>query len=410
MNKGSTSERILKHCRVCDGTSLESAVDLGRQPWCNHFLKKEEVGKEPFYPLHVVYCTNCQTAQLNYTVPKETMFGDHTYLSGVTKSLSAHFKGIAEEVDSRYFRDTPGKSVLDIGSNDGTQLKSFQDLKWDVLGVESSKSTAQIAQSAGVPTVNEFFNQELVRKLGKKFHVINAAGVFFHLEELHSVAEGIRETLRDDGVFVVQFLYMKRIMENLAFDQIYHEHLLYYNLATIQKLLDRHGMEMFDAYPAPIHGGSIIGFVTHKEKRPVSDRLKQMRNDESRSGCNELAAYKKFSVRIEEMKHENLRYLKQKKIDGKVVYGMGAPVKGNTMLNHFGVGPGLIPYLVEKNELRKGLYSPGMHIPIILEREIDKPPDVYYVLAWNFKKEILANNQDLIRSGVEFYFPVQTQG
>ena len=105
-----------------------------------------------------------------------------------------------------------GKSVLDIGSNDGTQLKHFQALGYDVLGVESSKTTARIAQEAGVPTLNEFFNVEVGRKLGRKFHVINAAGVFFHLEELHSVTEGIRESLREDGVFVVQFLYMKRIV------------------------------------------------------------------------------------------------------------------------------------------------------------------------------------------------------
>ena len=128
-----------------------------------------------------------------------------------------------------------GKSVLDIGSNDGTQLKHFQRLGYDVLGVESSKTTARIAQEAGVPTLTSSSTSRWRRNLGRKFDVINAAGVFFHLEELHSVTEGIREALRDDGVFVVQFLYMKRIVENLAFDQIYHEHLLYYNLETIER-------------------------------------------------------------------------------------------------------------------------------------------------------------------------------
>jgi len=394
------------NCRVCDSTNLELAIDLGSQPWCNHFLKGEEIGKEPFYPLRVLYCHGCATVQLDYTVKKEIMFGDHTYLSGVTRSLSEHFRQVAAEVDTRFLPTTPGKSVLDIGSNDGTQLKHFQALGYEVLGVESSKTTAKIANEAGIETLNEFFNLDVVRHLNRKFHVINAAGVFFHLEELHSVTEGIREALREDGVFVVQFLYMKRIVENLAFDQIYHEHLLYYNLQTIEVLLNRHGLGMFDAYLAPIHGGSIIGFVTHQGLRTPSDRLQALRKAEQEEQSNELSTYREFAQRIEQMKVENLAFLAQAKQEGKRIFGFGAPVKGNTLLNYFGIGTQYIDYLVEKNELRRGLYSPGMHIPIAIEQELRELPDIYYVLAWNFKKEILSNNQHLIDQGVEFYFPV----
>lgn len=393
-------------CRICDSTDLTPVIDLGSQPWCNNFLHREEIGTEPFYPLRVVYCKGCGTAQLDYTVKKEVMFGDHTYLSGVTKSLSAHFADIASEVGDRFFAQVANRCVLDIGSNDGTQLKHFQRAGWDVLGVESSRTTAALAVQGGVPTVNEFFNLDLVTRLDRKFHVINAAGVFFHLEELHSVTEGIREALRDDGVFVVQFLYMKRIVENNAFDQIYHEHLLYYNLRTIQTLLDRHGLEMFDAYLSPIHGGSIIGFVSHKGQRQRSARLEQLRLAEDRDGSNEMKTYVDFADRIAAMKIENLAFLDRCKAGHKSVWGMGAPVKGNTMLNYFGAGPDRIQQLVEKNELRRGLYSPGMHIPIVIERELTTAPNVYYVLAWNFKKEILANNQHLIDQGVEFFFPV----
>jgi SAM-dependent methyltransferase len=309
-------------------------------------------------------------------------------------------------VHERFARDKAKPQVLDIGSNDGTQLKHFQALGWDVLGVESSKTTARMAVEAGVPTLNAFFNAETAAGIGRKFDAINAAGVFFHLEELHSVTEGIRESLADDGVFVVQFLYMKRIVENNAFDQIYHEHLLYYNLRTIEVLLNRHGLEMFDAHLSPIHGGSIIGFVGHRGRNAPSARLEEMRAAEDRDGSNELATYVEFEKRIRAMKIENLEYLQRCKREGKRVFGMGAPVKGNTMLNYFGVGTDLIEVLVEKNELRRGLYSPGMHIPIVIEKELTAPPDVYYVLAWNFKKEILRNNQPLLERGVEFFFPV----
>jgi SAM-dependent methyltransferase len=393
-------------CRVCDSTELELVIDLGNQPWCNNFLKKEDLGKEPYYPLRVLYCHRCGASQLDYTVKKEVMFGDHTYLSGVTRSLSDHFADVAREIDERFLKDKVEKSILDIGSNDGTQLKHFQALGYDVLGVESSKTTSQIANAAGVPTLNAFFNLETMKTIDRRFDAFNAAGVFFHLEELHSVCEAIKWGLKPDGVFVVQFIYMKGIMDNLAFDQIYHEHLLYYTLTTIETLLSRHGLAMFDARLAPIHGGSIVGFISHAGARPISARLQAMGAEERASGCNAIEAYRDFDRRIKRMKEENLVYLDAAHRAGKRVFGFGAPVKGNTMLNYFGVGPDHIECLVEKNRLRRGLYSPGMHIPIVMEDELTESPDIYYVLAWNFKNEILANNKALIERGVEFYFPV----
>ena len=393
-------------CRVCDSARLEPVIDLGMQPWCNHFLRAEEVGTEPFYPLRVAYCLDCATAQLDHTVPKEVMFGNHTYLSGVTRSLSDHFCSVAEEVAQRF---TPGKSrpsVLDIGSNDGTQLKHFQTLGFDVLGIESSRTTAEIANAAGVNTVNEFFNADLVSRIGRRFDVINAAGVFFHLEELHSVAEGIRIALADDGVFVVQFLYMPSIIDNLAFDQIYHEHLLYYTLTTVNQLLARHGLELFDAYLSPIHGGSIVGFATHAGRLPKTSRLEHALASEIRGEYNSINTYRRFAERIQTMRVENLAFLEDRAAQGKRVYGMGAPVKGNTLLNYFGVTNRLMQCVVERNTLRRGLYTPGSHLPVLMEDELPEPPDVYYVLAWNFKREILARNRDLLDRGVEFFFPV----
>lgn len=393
-------------CRVCDGENLNQVLDLGHQPWCNNFLTKNQLNTEPRYPLRLMYCEDCHTSQLDYTVDKKIMFGDHTYLSGITKSLSDHFRQIAEDVDKRFGSDFQKKSILDIGSNDGTQLRHFQNLGWEVLGVESSKTTATIAGSMGVPTLNRFFNLECIKDINRKFSVFNAAGVFFHLEELHSVTEGIKQGLEENGVFVVQFLYMKSIMENNAFDQIYHEHLLYYTLETIQKLLGRHGLEMFDAFLSPIHGGQMIGYIGHPGVREKTGRLIEIEKEEVLSGCNAKKAYIEFAERVEQIKHRDLEYLSRKRREGKRIFGMGAPVKGNTLLNYFGVGPSTIECLLEKNELRRDLYSPGMHIPIRIEKEIEEWPDVFYVLAWNFKNEILKNHKDLIDRGVEFYFPI----
>ncbi len=393
-------------CRVCDKTSFDLAIDLNDQPWGNHFLKKEEVGKEPVYPLKVLLCSHCKTAQLSHTVPKEVMFSDHTYLSGITQSLRDHFQKTAEEVDRRFFSTLAKKRALDIGSNDGSQLHCYQQLGYEVLGIESSKRIAEIANAQGIPTLHAFFNLSVAKDLHEPFQLINASGVFFHLEELHSVTIAIKQLLAKEGVFVVQFLYMKKIMENIAFDQIYHEHLLYYTLQTLQTLLERHGLALFDAYLSPIHGGSIIGYVGHTGQRTSSDRLRQLQKEEIASGCNELAAYHTLAKKMALLKEENLSFLHKARQAGKRLYGMGAPVKGNTLLNYFGIKNDLLDCLVEKNRLRKGLFSPGSHLEIVLEDELERPPDIYYVLAWNFRKEILRNNQALIERNVEFYFPI----
>jgi 2-polyprenyl-3-methyl-5-hydroxy-6-metoxy-1,4-benzoquinol methylase len=211
-------------CRICSSKNLDLVVNLGRQPWCNNFLKKSQLGKEKFYPLKLMYCNNCSLAQLSYTVKKEIMFSDHTYLSGITKTLSNHFKKICNNINKQFNCDKGKKSILDLGSNDGTFLKHFKKIGWEILGIESSKRISIIANKNGIKTINKFFNYELASLLKKKFDFINASGVFFHLEELHSFTRGVKYLLANDGVFIVQFLYMKSIVNNLAFDQIYQEH------------------------------------------------------------------------------------------------------------------------------------------------------------------------------------------
>ena len=395
-------------CRICGSGALELCIDLGNQPWCNNFLTKEDIGKEPTYPLRVVFCHECKTAQLDYTVKKEIMFGNHTYLSGITTSLSNHFKQVANESNNFFLEKNRGKtaSVLDIGSNDGTQLKHFKDLGCKCLGVESSVSTAKIANDKGINTINKFFNLDVAHELNQKFDIINASGVFFHLEELHSVCEGIKLVLKEDGVFTVQFLYIKNIIDNCAFDQIYHEHLLYYSLSTLSTLLNKYDMEIFDAYLAPIHGGSIIASVCHKGRYNKTDRLGKLVKEEETSKLNDIETYKEFANKIKAMRERDLKFLNESLNSGKLIYGLGAPVKGNTLLNYYNINSETIPLLVEKNDLRKDLYSPGSHIKVVMEDELEQQPDIYYVLAWNFKNEILKNNRHLIEKGVQFYFPV----
>ena len=333
----------------------------------------------------------------------------HTYLSGITHSLKKHFEETASYVNDTFFKNKKIKKALDIGSNDGSQLEYYKDLGFEVVGVEPSSNIAAIANKRNIFTICDFFNLSLAQKINCKFDVINASGVFFHLEELHSVTEGIKSCLNEDGIFVVQFIYMKKIVENIAFDQIYHEHLLYYTLSTLNKLLNIYDLELFDACLSNIHGGSIIGFVSHKNRKKITARLEKLYQMEEQSNINNYETYVTFARNVALVKEKNLNFLHECKQKKKKVFGRGAPVKGNTLLNYLKIDTSLISFLVEKNELRKGMYSPGMHIPILLEKDIFSPPDVYYVLAWNFKNEILKNNKQLIEKGVKFYFPIEVR-
>ena len=170
--------------------------------------------------------------------------------------------------------------------------------------------------------------------------------------------------------------------------------------------MNKYKLSIFDAKLTATHGGQMIAYVGHSGRHLPSDRLKKLLLNEEISGCNEKQTYLDFAERVKEIKKINLEFLWNEKKMGKLIVGMGAPVKGNTLLNYFGIKSDLIKVLLEKNKMRKGLYAPGSHIPIVLEDELDEKADIYYVLAWNFKREILKNNETLIKSGRKFYFPI----
>ena len=394
-------------CRICESKNLDLVFNLGNQPWGNNFLKFDEIGKEKNYPLELLYCNNCSLSQLSYTVKKEVMFSDHTYLSGMTSSLANHFKNVANLLNKKFNEKNEKKNILDLGSNDGTFLKQFNILGWNTLGIESSYEISKIANKNGIKTLNKFFNHEVAEEINQKFDFINASGVFFHLEELHSFTKGVKKLLSKDGIFIVQFLYMKQIMKNVAFDQIYHEHLLYYNLKTLNHLLSIYDLEIFDANLSEIHGGQMNAFVAHKGFREKTKNYLKILDEEKKENANSKSSYIEFEKNSRLLKEKNLLFFEKALQSNKKIFGLGAPVKGNTLINYFGITKKMMPKLLEINPLRKNLYAPGSHIPVIMEDEEKELPNIYYVLAWNFKDEILRKNKKLLEDGIEFYFPIE---
>jgi len=392
-------------CRGCNSTNLKLILDLGEQPWCNDFLSKENLGKEKFYPLRLCTCLDCELLQLDHTVPKETMFQDHQYLSGMTDTLINHFYEVAKE-NTEQFDIQQDDLIVDIGGNDGSQLKQYQKLGCDnVLNIESAIRVSNIARKNGVPTLTEFFDEDTVdSQLGEKtVKLYNASGVFFHLEELHSVIRGIKKSLRDDGVLIVQFMYAGAMIEGKNFDTIYHEHLCYYTIKSLSNLLKPYGLEIFDGYYSGIHSGSIIAKICHSDSslNKKTDRFIELARKDEKYTTDTFVS---FAQEVESSKEKLKDFLVDLKEQGKTIYVYGAPAKGNTLLNYFDIDKTLVDKSVEINEMKIGNYLPKSHIPIYKEDKTDLP-DYYLLLSHNFADEIIKKNQDIIEEGVSFIIP-----
>lgn len=394
-------------CRCCGRRRVELVLDLGNQPHCNRLVRPDlSPGLEAHYPLRLGFCRDCTMVQIDHTIPKENMFSDYPYVSGTTKTLPAHFRATSERIAAAYGVGA-GDLVVDIGSNDGTWLKQWAFSGARVLGVEAADNVARIAQEAGVPTWSRFFNEVCARDILAQYgpaKVVTAAGVFFHLEELHSVVRGIEALLAEDGVFVVQAIYLGGMVENTAFDQVYHEHLCYYTLRSLSALLEPHGLEVFEASLVPIHGGSIEAHVARKGSRPVGESVRRIQAEELAKGLGEIATYRAFAVNVLDLRERLVALLSAYRAEGRSVWAYGAPAKGATLLNSFGIGPELVQKAVEKNPMKVGLAIPGARIPI--EAEEGQRPDAYLVLAWNFIEEFLKKEQPWLAEGGELIVPI----
>jgi hypothetical protein len=347
--------------------------------------------------------------QLGYVVPPEIMFRDYPYVSGTTVTLTGHFHQMARDIVER-FNLTAGSRIVDIGSNDGTFLRGFQKLGMHVLGVDPAINIAKMANESGIETIPDFFGRRvaeyIVRERGKA-EVVTAAGVFYHIPDLDDVVEGVRLLLGDDGVFVVQANYLLDMLEKNSFDNIYHEHLHYYSLKSLTVLFRRFDMEVFHAERNSIHGGSIVVYVRKGITRAPKGSVDALLTLEAERGLSNLDTYHQFALQVGRIREKLLAVLEDLKAKGKRIAAYGAPAKGNTMLNYCQIGPDLLEYAVEKNPLKAGLFTPGMHIPVISEVEaLDRQPDYYLVLPWNFLDEFLEKEKSFRERGGRFIVPI----
>jgi SAM-dependent methyltransferase len=396
-------------CRSCGHADLESVLDLGTTALADRMLHEAQLSEhEPTFPLEVVFCPNCSLMQILETVDPEVLFdADYPYFSSFSNYLLEHSKKNVEELIER--RGLGSESlVVELASNDGYLLKNYVDHGIPVLGIDPVPSLCQAAEKIGVPSLAEFFGIALAEKLaaeGKQADIIHANNVLAHVADTNGFVAGIAALLKPEGMAVIEFPYVRDLIDHCEFDTIYHEHLCYFSVTAVDNLLRRHGLFLNDVWRLPIHGGSLRLFI-EKVEAPL-ESVTSLLAEEKKLGIDHIEFYRKFSHRVENLKANLLTMLRDLKDQGKHIAAYGAAAKGSTMINFVGIGTDLLDFVADKNVHKQGRYMPGQHVPIVAAEKIAaEQPDYVLLLPWNLENEILAQEQEFRDKGGKFIIPV----
>src|SRR3990167_4959450 len=385
-------------CHICKAENLERFLSLGHQPPSDAFLKYEELERpEISYPLDVFFCPTCSLVQLGYAVDPEILFRDYVYNTGTNNALRANFKELVDEIIKAYSLKKDDFAV-DIGSNDGTLLENYVSHGIRVLGIDPSSATT-IALKKGIPTDVTFFNEneaQTVAERDGKPKIITATNLFAHVKELDSFMRGITELLAPDGVFISESGYVVDMVEGMQYDSIYHEHLRYYSVHSLAALFEKYGMEIISVVKISSHGGSLRVFAAKKGAHASDGSARALLAQEKAKGYHDRAVYDEFATRVAQTKEKLLSIVSSLKKSGAHIAGIGAPAKGNTLLNYCRLGPDTIEYLAEKSPLKIGRYSPGMRIPVVDESRIfAEQPEAALLLSWNIADLLVPKLREL---------------
>lgn len=379
-------------CRICHSKDIETVMDLGNQPPANS-LRSNLNEALPEIPLKLVHCKECFTVQLSATVNPEFLFSYYVWVTGTSKTAKEYSKIFSSNVLSRIATKSP--FVVEIASNDGTFLRNFSDKGCKILGVDPAKNIAELATNSGIPTLSDFFNQktanQIVEKDGKA-DIIFARNVIPHVKEIHSIIWGICDLLKDDGLGVIEFHHSQIILDELHYDSIYHEHLFYYSLTSLMYLLKKYDLNVFDVTKSPISGGSLVIYFS-KQVKEASKQLVEALNLEEKNKTNDLQTWINFSDASSLHAKELKKVVEKYKANGPVI-GYGASARSSTMLNYAGLNSSYIDFIIDKNPLKQGRYTPGTNIPIISfdrGKELFDKCSCILLLAWNFENEIIAD-------------------
>ena len=397
-------------CRVCGSNRLEPILSLG-ELYVSDFVSDERSAALPLRaPLDLVLCDpeagGCSLLQLPCTVSPERLYRQYWYKSSVNQTMRDALADVTKAA-KRLTRLSAGDLVLDIGCNDGTLLRSYGIPGLTLVGFEPARNLLAEASVGTSTIINDFFSASalLQRVPGAKAKVVTSIAMFYDLDDPNAFVADVKRLLAEDGVFIIQQNYLLAMLEQNVFDNIMHEHLEYYSLHSLQQLLTRHGLEVFDVELNEINGGSFRTFIAPAGRRAVSQRVRAMAQTEE--GLRRKRTYREFAERVTRLKAQLAGFIRQEVARGKKVYAYGASTRGNTLLQYCGLDHTLITAAAERNPIKYGRRTVGTNIPIISEEQARRErPDYFLILPWAFLKEFRQREAAFLKTGGKFLVPL----
>ena len=401
-----------KSCRFCGIGLQRTFVDLGMSPLCETYPPADDLNRgEVYYPLKVFVCDRCWLVQLEEYESPEKIFSDYAYFSSYSDSWLKHCDKYCGAMKSRFGLGSES-FVVEVASNDGYLLQYFVNRDVPVLGIEPAANVAKVAVEKGVPTLVEFFGAKLANQLaseGRRADLVLGNNVLAQVPDLNDFVEGLKILLKPEGVLTLEFPHLLQLIQFNEFDTIYHEHFSYFSLLSTMKIMEAHGLRVFDVEELKSHGGSLRIYASRAEGKTygVEPNVRKVLADEERAGLSTVEGYQSFARQAQATKFALVEFLLAAAQQGKKVVGYGAPGKSATLLHYCGIGKDLIGFTVDRSPYKQGRFLPGNHIPIHHPDRIrETKPDYVVILPWNLKDEIIEQLQFVREWGGRFVVPI----